>query len=341
MVRSSIMLVFLGVALTACDTQGLYPLGAKRDTLVPCTGPTSTWLRSTADRTEILVLGSTNPTAVVPQTTPVCFAFGWVEHDSSTYLEAGSYYLPANGSGTAAHNDEYTFNYDDQTAIISRTGAYKRHLTSPIFGALTIAKPDMAHVDVSYRGETHRFTALPEIVETLDTTTQSGVEDLFRLYNLPLFTSQVRLIGFGSGRMTQYILSTPAHFNGLIANDFSVIVDSALSPHTTIVYYQFEELSGITIDGVQKTNVNTAGAGPMTGILSFVMLGYPLGGGVANPLIRGTVDYGNLTISKGVAAGGYYVVDPDGSTGAMASRNLSYTFATDIDLRGVLPVVSP
>lgn len=338
--RSTLLVSLLGFALTACDTQGLFPLGAKRDTLVPCSGPTSTWLRSTPDRTEVLVLGSADPTAPVPLGAEVCFAYGWVAHDSSTYLETGSYSLESNGVGVAAYNDSFDFVYDSSTAIISRRGAVKHHTASPVRGPLTITADGAVNIRVTYHDEMHRWTALPEVIEMLDLTSQSGAEDVFRVFNLPLFTSQVRVGGFGSGRMTQYVLSTPAQFNGIIANNFTVIVDSNITPHTTFTYFQFEELSGIKIDGHQQSLVNISGAGPMTGILSFVMLGHRLSGGAANPIVNGTIDYANVTINKGVAGGGTYALDVDG-TGPTPPFAISYTQATNIDLRGVLPIATP
>lgn len=332
--------VLLALLATGCDRAGIHPLGRLRDGLVPCEidplgrfVTTSTWVRSTNEGTEIILLGREDPTTTVAPGSAACFGLGFVAHDSSTTFAFGSYTLDETGTGTAARAVSYTFDYQPERSILGRDGSLRTDFPSPVIEALTIAR-DGSQLVVSIGGEARLMTSLGELVESLDASTQEGAEDIFRVYNLPLFTSQARLLGFGSGAMTQYV-GPEAPFAAAIRNRFTVTVASLLKPDTKITYYQFEELTGIVIDGVQRTNVNTKGNGQMEGILNFVMRGE---GGASDVRIRGHVDYADLEISDGLAAGGTYLLTIDGVD---AEYPISHALATDVDLRNVLPVELP
>jgi hypothetical protein len=73
----------------------------------------------------------------------------------------------------------------------------------------------------------------------------------------------------------------------------------------------------------------------MSGVLSFVMRGT---GGATDAVIRGGLDYDGLLIGDGFAAGGGYTLTIDGVATPYA---LSFELATNVDLRGVLPIVTP
>ncbi len=334
------LLLCLFALVAGCDPSGIHGLGRLRDALVPCdvdalgrVETTSTWLRSTAEGTEILLLGRPEPTAVVPLGQSACYGRGFVAHDSSTRLEFGSYTLGANGEGLAVHELVYTFPHEPDISVYSRDGAVRTDLDAPVDQRLSI-EPDGAQLIVTIDGEPRRMTALGAVVEALDITTQAGAEDVFRLYNLPLFTSQTRLLGFGSTGMTQYV-GTTAEFGGAVRNRFTVNVEALLDPNTLISYYQLEDLTGIVIDGPQTTDVDTGGAGMMRGVLNFVMRG---AGGATDVIVRGSVDYAALEIYDGMAAGGSYTLSLDGVS---TPYTMSYLLATDVDLRDVLPVATP
>jgi hypothetical protein len=121
-----------------------------------------------------------------------------------------------------------------------------------------------------------------------------------------------------------------AEFIAIIRNDFTVNVQSLLDPNTDITYRQFEELTGIVIDGLQRTDVNTSGEGSMSGVLSFVMRG-------TDRVLRGRLDYEGLGIDNGVAASGTYTMSLVGGD----PRPISFELATDVDLQAVLPVEAP
>jgi hypothetical protein len=325
------------LVLAACDTSGIHSLGRLRDALVPCdsdplgrTLTTSTWLRSTADGTEIVLFGRPDPTATVAFDAPACYGRAFVAHDGSVTLESGSYSLDATGLGEASRGLEFTLANQADRPILKRDGAVRRDLATPISATLEVRR-DGDQLVVTLDGEARRMTALGDVVDRIDVTTQAGAEDAFRLFNLPIFTSQARLLGFGSGAMTQYAGST-AEFIAIIRNDFTVNVQSLLDPNTDITYRQFEELTGIVVDGLQRTDVNTSGNGSMSGVLSFVMRG-------TTEVLRGSLDYQGLGIGDGVAASGTYTLTLDGAGGG--PHPISFQLATDVDLQAVLPVDAP
>ncbi len=338
--KPTLLTLGLVVLATGCDPSGIHGLGRLRDPLVPCevdplgrAETTSTWLRSTDDGTEIVLLGRADATDVVRADRPACFGHGFVAHDSSVRFAFGSYTLDGSGRGLATHELEYRFEHQPTLSLFDREGAVRTDLETLVDERLEIVA-DGTQILVSLDGTPMRMTSMADVVEALDLRTQAGAEDVFRLYNLPLFTSQARLLGFGSVGMVQYA-GTTAEFSGAVRNRFTVAVASLLDPDTLISYYQLEDLNGIVVDGPQTTNVDTGGDGIMSGTLSFVMRGTA---GATDVVVRGAVDYGALEIADGFAAGGTYTLTLDGIADPYV---LSYQLATDVDLRAVLPVATP
>jgi hypothetical protein len=325
------------VALGAgCDPSGIHGLGRRRDALVPCevdphgmVETTSTWVRSTDEGTEILLFGRPDPLAEVEPGRDACFGHGFVAHDGSTRFDFGSYTLDEDGRGQAVHEQEYEMTYQPDRSILDRDGAFRTDLPAPVDERLELSR-DGTSLVVAIDGAARHMTSLGAVVEAVDVTTQAGAEDVFRLFNLPLFTSQARLLGFGSAGMTQYV-GVNAEFGGTVRNRFTVTVAALLNPDTVISYFQLEDLTGIVVDGLQNTDVNTSGNGSMNGVLSFVMRGT---GGATDVVIRGALDYEGLQIGDGFAAGGGYTLTIDG---APAPYAISWELAADVDLRDVLP----
>jgi len=335
--RNLLAMSSLALTVSGCDPSGIHELGRLRDALVPCevdqlgrVETTSTWLRSTDAGTEIFLFGRRDPTDEVPLGRAACYGHGFVAHDSSTRFEFGSYVLGDDGRGVATHALEYVFANQSDLDILQRDGSVRTDLPDPIDQRLTIAR-DGSRLVLGLDDATLHLTSLAEVAEALDVTTAAGATDVFRVFNLPLFTSQARLLGFGSSGMTQYI-GANAVFAGAVRNRFTVNVEALLSPNTLITYHQLEDLTGIVIDGEQHTNVDLAGDGSMSGVLSFVIRGT---GGATDVVVRGGLDYTGLQIRNGVAAGGTYTLTLDG---AAAPYPISWELATDVDLRAVLPV---
>lgn len=322
-----LFLVALAPLAVGCDKSGVHPLGRVRDTLGACQGPTATWLRSTDTGTEVFLIGE----ATVGEDglpVPGCFAQAFVEHNSATHLLYGDLTLSAPGEGTFSYGAEYDFRYQPERGILTRQGSRRTDRDPPITTAISF-EADGDQLLLTFLGEQRRLTNLLDVIDALDTTTMSGADDVLRMYNLPLLVSQTRLLGFGASGMTQYI-NSKATFAGTIANTFTVLVENPVSPNTYIDYIDFEDLTGIIIDGEQRTFVNLSGDGTMDGELDFTMEGRTRD-------ISGTVDYANLIIDNGVAADGTYGLSIDGGD----SYVLSFSLAANVDLRAVLPVSAP
>lgn len=310
------------LAATGCDKSGIHALGRTRDTLGPCQGPTETWLRATPEGTEIFLIGEAT---VATDGTPVpgCFARALVENNSSTNLEYGSYTGTAT-EGTFSYAAEYDFRYQPERGILSRDGAERIEHDPPITVPIEL-EVDGDELVLTYQTEERRLVNILDVIDALDVDTMEGALDVMRMYNLPLFTSQVRMLGFGSSGMTQYLDNEQA-FAGTIANTFSVVVREVLNPKTYITYNAFEDLTGIVHEGQQRTYVNLSGDGTMEGTVDFTMEG-------RTRTIRGTIDYMNLTIDNGVAGGGTYgLTIEDGG-----SFDVTYEVAADTCPRSLLP----
>lgn len=325
---SQLALLFSVLALVGCDKSGVHPLGRVRDNLGPCTSDTATWLRTTATGTELFLIGE----ATVESdgtVTPGCFAHGFVEHDSSTRFEYGTFQDDGSGTaGTFSYAAGYYFDYEPELSLLARHGADRDDFDPPITEPI-VMQMDGAQMIMTYQGEPRRLTSILDVIDAVDYSTQEGAEDLFRLYNLPLFTSQVRILGFGSSGMTQY-LDVTVPFAGTIENFLTVSVRDILNPKTDIIYVEFKDLTGITHDGNIFAAVGLSGSGMNDGNVSFRM-----DGNVAR--IRGDVSYADLEIRRGVAGGGTYTMTLDDGP----SYVISYELAADIDLRGLLPESTP
>jgi hypothetical protein len=323
--------------LVGCDKGGIYPLLDRTDILVPCGASSTTWVASTDLGTEIFLIGATDPSVPLAPGTRGCFAHGFVEHDSSTTYASGTYSLDAAGHGNFEYETSYLFDYQPSRSVLSRDGSIATLHDVPVVESLVItgAAPQLL---VTLNGTQRRLTNVYDLVDSIDTSTQQGGEDLFVLLNLPLFTSQVRLVGFGSGRMTRYVNSA-TFFQGAIAvmapdrNEFSVKVESFTSPNTDIRYYTFSDFAGITIDGLQETNVSTAANGSMTGTLTWSMRD---GAAATDVAYEGTIDYSDIDIGNGHASGGTFGLAITSPTPRTFS--VPYTRANDVDLRASLPV---
>lgn len=305
-----------------CDKSGVHPLGQVRDELAVCVGPTETWLRSTDTGTEVFIIGQLDPDTDEPP----CFLRGFVEQSSTTRLATGTYVFDeALGTGTFSNTADFIFRYEPEVSIISRNGS-QRTLNEPPVTVPFGMERDGEQLLLTIQGDTLRLTSIGDVIDALDETTMEGAEDIFRLFNLSLFTSQARLLGFGGTGMTQY-LDVTAEFGAAIANGFTVRVENILNPDTDITYLEYVEFTGITIDGVQRTMVDLSGNGDMEGALTFRFEG-------RTRTIEGSLSYVDLKIRDGVAGAGTYTLAIEGG----ASYVLPFTLAAEIDLRGTLPV---
>ncbi len=333
---SLLLLGLLAISSQGCDKGGIYPLNAQLD--VGCTGAKSTWLRSTGEATEIFTFTGANPTDAVTDPPPAnnCFVHALIHNDSSTDLEQGTYVLDASGIGVFTVEHSYNMVYQDSSVKIwDRPGAKRDDNPSPPSHAITV-KVDGDQLLVGFDGEVRRLTNIYDVAQRLDASTPAGADDIFRFLNLTIYTSAVRIPGFGSTGMTSYI-GAPSHFTALVTNEYSVEVKGTiLKPDTYLTYAQFEDLNGIIFDGVQLSATDSKGNGDLSGILDWRIRGS------SDPddiVLEGTLDYEGVHVTNGVAAEGTYTFTIEGHD----PYTVSYALAADLDLtkNGLLPIETP
>lgn len=319
------LLALVALALVGCDKHGVYHYGVRTD-VVNGAGSGKLFLRSSPTGTDMVIFGGGDPTVA-----PVPFITGAVDHDSSTNLFIGTVTLDGSGAGTFEVTASYTFPYQPQLSVAERDGSQRTDFADPIPLPVQVTYQPSGTVDVTVDGTQHTYTPYADVVAALDLADPMGALDMFQLYNMGLFFSQVRIPAFGSIGMTRYI-SQAGHFNGLITGDYTVSVQSILTPTATIAYHSLEDFPGATYDGNIVTKVDISGSGPMEGVMNF----HIVGGTTAAPIVYdGFVDYTDVTVTNGLASSGDYaltVTAPSSLTGAIA-----YTYANNVDLRHILP----
>ncbi len=336
--RRAASLFFLLVVVAGCDHSGIHSLGVRRDVTSNCAR--STWVRSTDQGTELFLFGVDDPTAPLPidpttqEPVPTCFVHAIVGYETSTTIEQGNYVVDATGAGTFDVDAVYTYVYEPTLTTFSRQGSKRDDTPDPATHTLAIA-PSGAQVLVTYDGVAGRLTNFREVLTRFDPTTQAGAEVIFGAFNLPLYTSFTRLVGFQALGMTEY-LNVTATFQALVSSYFTVLVNGPVNaPQNVFDFVDYEDLNGFVIDGTQVTDIEAAVAsdGTMSGVLAFEMRGIDDETG-AETLLRGGVDYGNLIVDNGVAGNGFYTVSIEGH----GDYTVSWELGDVIDLRSVLPI---
>jgi hypothetical protein len=337
---SLLLLAFLLASAQGCDKGGIYPLNAELD--VSCTGVKSTWLRSVEETddapggTELFFFTKADPSEVVGDPPPRgnCFVRAFIHTDSSTDLEQGTYTMDASGKGVFSVLHTYSMTYQDDTVRIGlRPGAKRDDQPSPSSHAITV-QADGDQIVLGFDGEKRRLTNIYDVVQNLDPNTAEGRDDVFRFLNLAIYTSAVRIVGFGGLGMSSY-LGSVSHFVSLVTNEYSVEVRGKLTqPNTYLTYSQFEDLNGVIVDGAQLSATDISGTGDLSGILTWRIRGSDDPDDIA---LEGTLDYEGVHVKNGVASSGTYTFTIEGEEPSL----VSYALAADLDLQTVLPVESP
>lgn len=319
----------LVLATAGCDKQGLYPYGRRTDVVISCGDPSSVYLRSTDTGTDILIIGNVDPATVVEADNRRCLLVGTVDRDSSTRLLNGSYSLDAAGEGRYFMSAEYEFKYEPNVSVGGRKGSERIDVEYDDPISIAVAGDQLTF---TYLDETRTYTAFDTVVAAIDLNDPEGPTDLYQVYNLALFFSQVRIPAFGGLGMTRYI-TAPGRFDGLISGDYSISVGQITAPHATMTYNTLQDFPRINVFGTQVTKVNINGDGPMEGALSFSITQTA---DPTNEVFAGNVDYENITIDNGIASSGTYQLNV--TSPVAMSVSLPFTLASNVDLRHILPV---
>lgn len=320
---SRVLLVALGLSLLACDKLGVHDLGRLNDTLATCGTATTTWVRSVEGATEIFILGTRR---AGEGASDGCFVRSLVSEDSTIEMQTGTFAVDALGAGAASLTASYDFPFQPELTPLQRRGVRREDHDPPLERTLGFAR-DGEQLLITLDGEERRLTPLPEVIRRLDTTTQAGAEDIFRLVNIQFYMTQVRVEGFGATGMTRY--TAPATFVGITAGTYRVaITPQRLRILADLTYTGLRDMSDIQMDGNQHTNVALSGSGTTA-----EMLIYTLDHPDRSEPIEVVVHYEEATIVNGMAASGYYPTDVDGVT-----FDIDYPLQNDVHLRNVLPI---
>ena len=350
--RNSLALVLALVAATVgCDTSGIHPLGKPLD-ITPVCDPLAdadhtTWYRTMVNGsdepigTEIVLLGF-DPNAA-PTTGSHCMQRIKIYRSTTTEEHLGRVELTGPGAGTHTEEVRCTFPQQPGVGVLNRRGAecfdlsYRGLIESGFTFAMsagnileiTWAEDEAPLLEEDFKSGnilapemlervaagTYRYMEVGDLLASLDLATMEGAVGAFQVYNTALLSSQARLAGFGSGRMSRYNNLTSS-FVGLVRNDYTVRVENIASmPRTTISYQDFEELTGLVVGSDtrddQVTVVNFSGNGGMTGAVNFYLRRDRID---ASSAVVGSLDYIDCIVSNGFGSGGSYILyleEPD------------------------------
>jgi hypothetical protein len=213
---------------------------------------------------------------------------------------------------------EFVFEMPDesQRPVTQRVGATRRQVSYDEVLDVSMVGPNLVVSGGS--GELDgTYTLFPQALAALGGPVGVTPACAFRVFNLTILSSQVRIPGFNGTSILQY--TTPATFVGEVTGTVRIGVSNVLSPLTEITYTAYADFTGAGVEGTQSTRVNTAGTGSMFGTLPFVL--QPL---EPLPPIEGTVGYGvsggggdSIQLTGGNVTGGSYAVDVSGGASGL------------------------
>lgn len=299
--------LLLALALGACGPYG--QLAQKLDVTDRLAG--DTWIAAGPDRNEtrMIVLGDPDARGSAG------FSFSsiagpivttrqgsWTEWDPAG---ATSVFEP---TGVATLHVRYTYSLD-QNAGVSGSGSTRDE--NPYTLQLSVQRQADQLVVSGDAGMAGTYVHLQHALLSLGTSTPQDLTCAFQLMDVAVQTSEARIIGFGSGRMVMY--RQAADFQGTIAGKVNVNVSLGLggSATTFITYSGFSDQGGVAIDGTQRTDAGLSGTGSMSDTVRFAFTPASPDPSTVATTIRGAIDYGNVSISGGIASGGDYVVSID------------------------------
>lgn len=314
--RAALGVVLAALALGACGPYA--KLAQKLDVNAQIVGVT--WVAAAgADRqqTRILLVGELDAHRAAPFAATSIVLVPYPDGTVATVVTTrqGTWVEAASGDTSLNVNYTWTLPDESQKSPTSRRGTdyetpdytLQAHVTR---GAGQLVVTGDANVAGTY-------VRLDQALGHLGTTTARDASCAFQMLNLPVVTSDGRIVGFGGPGMLQYQHSED--FVGTVAGTVNVRMSGSLTGSTTYIsYYGFMDQGGIRIDGQQVTHINDyAGNGSMSGVLSFQLM--PAFDVSTATTITGTVDYGSadpVQIHNGNAAGGSYLTHIDGGVTA-------------------------
>jgi hypothetical protein len=134
-------------------------------------------------------------------------------------------------------------------------------------------------------------------------------EQLMKMYDLSIVSSQSKIDGFGGKGMLQYMGKTSL-FDGFRFGSFDLEpswkgVPLFSSVITDFEYRDYSDNAYIVLNGKQRSDANMSGNGEMSGTVSFTAQGN-------TTTWNCSVNYGNIELEKTLGSAGDYIVTIDG-----------------------------
>lgn len=312
----SILLAALAIMLSGCEPR-YANFGEELDVIDPIDGDVVTFIRTTTSgQTTLLTIEDPD------QAGGGQIIITLIEPTTETVMYTGTYAPNGDDEIHATFHTVFYFPFQPTIPVVGRDGSTREdvHLEQN-FGYEYVGD----RLIMTAGDQTWVLQTLDDVVETLDLGTQTGAENFAQVYNLTVLSNQVRIIGFGSAGMFNYI-SNPGTFVGLVEGSMSVGVASAFNPTATMLYTGFEDMHPMIYDGDIITRSDASGNGPMEGVVSFQYAS------LTGPNIDGDCDYANLIVSRGMAGGGYYVF-----TLPTGQWDVDWTVLANMDLTSFIP----
>lgn len=299
--------------------------------------PTTTWLRSTETGTEVLIFGvaSSDGSPSTPTSRSYLCVRGTVAHGGSARIDVGNYTVNGTGHGSFVYGSSFAVAYPNQSWL-ARSGATQTRHSPAVVESLSFAAGSNGALLVTLGSAEHAYTSLGALTATIDETTAAGATELYRLLAIDLALHRSRVLGYGGGGITAYT-NAPRGVEGLTSGEVFVANASVTQPSLSLEHrpigassVPFVELSGITLAGTETRTFNLQGNGTRTGALAFTLARS------GEATLTGTLTLGTfLANTDEASASNSIAIDGVGST------DVSWTVGTNLDLRAVLPVVSP
>ncbi len=285
------------VGLLAC--LGPYPnIGEKLDVTSRVSG--TSYITLDAGNARVLVLAPLDGGQSAPFTRIDEFQPRAVETLQGTWSDPGM---------DIAFSTTTVFTLPDESAksISSRRGATRKTLSPPRLSEATLDAVSAEVLELSGPAEVAgSYRTLVSRTAAVSGTDATSPACAFHLANLAVESSEVRIPGFNSPGLTQY-LNREEPFLGILSGTVTIGLVGLFSPVSTIRFANYADFEGVVLNGEQISSTDTSGNGGMSGVLGFRIERQGL------PPLEGSVDYREVKLTGGNESGDY-LVTLDGGT---------------------------
>jgi hypothetical protein len=309
--------LFAPVLCVACEP-GYANLAEPLDPLVPFTKAATSFVLPSRDGTEVLTLElpGTSRTGRI--------AFLELARDGATHMREGAYAV-VDGELVTSFSTDYRRGNESSRSPMSRIGSETTQLNPPrLWDAVVRVRDDPLEVTIDDISGKRVLLPLDSAVDLLADSSRIDPTLVLRACYLQVYSSQVRVPGFGGAGMTEY-LDHDGEFGGLLTGTQTVRMEGLLSPVNTFTFTDYSDLAGWTLDGRFSSSTNTAGDGSMAGELDARLT-------TSSHQLRVVLSYGDVELSGGTDSGGTYGVTVNGTR-----SEVDYAVLKDLDLRGLVP----